>query len=243
MWKWKNIWYPILAMVLCILVALNFIIFHPFKRVGLSSSNFSSDIQIGSVGTNVTDTINVCAENSSTTDRICVDQSWLYKFNGYSSFGNHTQYWLRRAWDSYVQSQSADDEISYTLDYSLRLSTEKYGWLDTLYMFKEYVYLDLKFSNWKLVDRKIVDKKNQKDLWNPENIDWISVVWERNIKYYSKLNKWESINLSDSTFLYNDTDQIQTFIIEDTRWKEKEEKINAWEFYNWKSSFWETIKI
>lgn len=241
--KWKNIWYIILVIFLWIILIWNIITFHPFKKSGLSSTNFTSNIQIGSVGDNVTDTINVCTENSSTTDKICIDQSWLYEINGYASFGNNTQYLLSRAWNSYIQSPSTDDAITFTVNYSLWLSNTEYGWLDSLYTFRKYVYLDLKFSNWKIVDRKVVDNKNEKELWNPENINWASVVWERNIKYYSKLNKWDSINLTDTTFLYNDTDEIQTFIIVDTRWKEKENKINAWEFYNATNSFWETIKI
>lgn len=218
-WKWKNILYIILWIILWIYLTWAFIIFYLHKWAGKIFGSGNS------------------------TSSICIDQSWLYELNGYASFGNYTQYILSRASDSYTETSSINDDITFTLDYRLWLSSNEYGWLDSLYMFHEYVYLDLIFSDGKIVDRKIINKKNKKDLWDLENINWLSVIWEKNIKYYSKLKKWDTINLTDSVFLYNDTDKTQTFIIEDTRWKEKEAKINAWEFYNWKNSFWETIKI
>ena len=106
-------------------------------------------------------------EQMSSTN-ISVDQKdWLYKFNGRGNHNGVAYYMLTPVnankiivWDD-VFKASYDDSLQNTIT----LSIEDYDWIDGIYNFKSYIYLDLNFSSWKIINWSIIDGKTEKNLW------------------------------------------------------------------------------
>ena len=157
-------------------------------------------------------------KDSVTTSSINENQtSWLYIISWYA-------WW----WDNYNYSLYAVDNY----EESLSLSTTDYEWLKWLYKYNEYIYLDLTFDNGELVDWKIVDRENQKDLWDPTNINWVYVVWEDHVNRISKHLRWDKFTVEEDDLIYNDTNKKYTITIYDTWWQEKDPiELEGWEYY------------
>ena len=128
-----------------------------------------------------------------------------------------------------------DDDNAWYYDYSeeksFTLSSAEYKRLDDVYSLSNYILFDFSFSNWKLQNRKILNKKTKEDLWDIDEIDWESLIGKDNLKYLSNYVTWEEIELDDDEGIYNDTNQNHTIIIIDSRWKEKETKLWKWKVY------------
>lgn len=219
-WKWKKTIFTILVTILWIIFIWIVIVF--FLRLRWANNNFNE------------------FEKKTETNSINIDQkSWLYKFAGYShdGNGNNIEYHLYLA-DNEYYTTSADNDC-------LWLYSTEYGWLNWLYKFNNYIYLDLSFSEWKLINWRIVDRNTKTDLWDPSNIDWLSVIWEEHIKYYSKLLTEKSTYLNEDDLIYNDTEKTQTFTVKDHLWNEEEKIIEVGEIYiNHNDSFrWVDVNI
>lgn len=222
-WTWKKVLHAILWIILWMVITWILIIFTIIRWAFKIFNGF---------------------EDSVSTSNISMSQeSWLYKFGGYTSVGSSTKYYLNPVENNDRMVQDGDSYVVYNMNDSLGLSSTEYEWLDWLYQFNDYIYLDLTFSNWKLVGRKVVDRETKHDLWDPSSVDWISVIWKNNVKYYSKLEKWSTFELDENVAIYNDTDKTQTFTIEDTRWDEETKKLDAGHFYMNDSFRSITVKI
>ena len=222
-WTWKKVLHAILWVILWIVIAWILTVFTLIRWVFKIFNGF---------------------EDSVSTSNISVNQeSGLYEFGGYASVGNSTKYYLNHVNNNYEMTQDEDGYIVYNMGDSLGLSSNEYEWLDWLYQFDDYIYLDLTFSNWQLTHRRVLDKETKNDLWDPSNIDWIPIIWEDNVKYYSKLEKWSTFELDDDVAIYNDTDKTQTFIVEDQWWDEETKKLDAGHFYLNDSFRSATVKI
>ena len=157
-------------------------------------------------------------KDSVSTSTINENQaSWLYKMSWYA-------WW----WDNYNYSLYAVDNY----EESLSLSTNDYPWLKGLYPFNEYIYLDLTFDNGELVNWKIVDRENENDLWDPENINRVTVVWDDHVNKISEHLWWQKFKVEEDDLIYNDTNNKQTIRIIDTWWEEKDSvQLEPWKYY------------
>ena len=131
---------------------------------------------------------------------ISVDhKDWLYKFNGRGNHNGVANYMLTPAnankivvWDD-VFKASYDD----SLQNMITLSIEDYDWIDGIYNFKSYIYLDLEFSEWKIINWSIVDQRTKEDLGHLSTEE-LNKLYNFEAKYPMKeIKVKQMINLSD----------------------------------------------
>ena len=81
--------------------------------------------------------------------------------------------------------------------------------------------------NWKIVDRE-----NENDLWDPENINRVTVVWDDHVNKISEHLWWQKFKVEEDDLIYNDTNNKQTIRIIDTWWEEKDSvQLEPWKYY------------
>ena len=124
------------------------------------------------------------AEKMGSTNISMEQEDWLYEFNGH---------WRHNWIDSYMLTPVNSNEIviwddTFEMSYDdsfqnmINLSTKDYSWIEGMYNFDPYIYLDLKFSEWKIMDWSIVDIKTKKNLWQL-NFDELNQMYNFEAKY------------------------------------------------------------
>lgn len=147
--------------------------------------------------------------------------SWHYKFDGTVISDWHNPDWPK----SYSLRYIDDDSITLTL------SSKDFKWIEYVFQFRNYLYLNLNFSNWKLIDRNALSLKANSDLWKLDNIDILSIIKKSKVKNVSEQKIWESV-LFPEEFLYNDTNKTVNVSLKDfVFWKERitKKKLKWWE--------------
>ena len=139
------------------------------------------------------------AEKMGSTNISMEQEDWLYEFNGH---------WRHNWIDSYMLTPVNSNEIviwddTFEMSYDdsfqnmINLSTKDYSWIEGMYNFDPYIYLDLKFSEWKIMDWSIVDIKTKKNLWQL-NFDELNQIYNFEAKYPIKeIEKKNSFKLSE----------------------------------------------
>lgn len=138
---------------------------------------------------------------------INVDQKdWLYKFNGRWSHNGVVNYLLTPVdvdkivvWDDMFKV-SYDD----SLQNMITLSIEDYDWIERIYNYNSYIYLNLEFSGWKIINWSIVDQRSRENLGQP-SMEELDKLYNFEAKYPMKEIKVNHmINLSslDENVIY-----------------------------------------
>ena len=175
------------------------------------------------IESDIKDLINVSENYNENVNKseISLDQKdWIYRYQWSYYWGSESyKYEL-----NYFNTETEDKYENPEENEKLLLSTKEYDWVGELYKFKDSVYFNLKFENWKIVKRNIYDpikKENLeetdieeiKKLFDPElkyptkeiNVNGNIRIseYEENIIYKYKLPEWERA----STEIINDTDE------------------------------------
>lgn len=139
------------------------------------------------------------AEQIGSTNISVNQENWLYKFNGRGLHNGIANYMLTPVntnkiivWDEMFKA-SYDD----SLQNMITLSVEDYDWLDGIYNFKSYINLDLKFSEWKIINWSIIDERTKKDLGHLSTEE-LNQLYNFEAKYpIEEIKAKQMINLSD----------------------------------------------
>ncbi len=133
-------------------------------------------------------------------------RDWLYKFNGRGNHNGIAYYMLTPenankivVWND-VFKASYDDSLQNTIT----LSVEDYDWIDGIYNFKSYIYLDLEFSEWKVINRSIIDQRTKEDLGH-KSTEELNKLYNFEAKYPMKeikVNQMISLSDLDENVIY-----------------------------------------
>jgi hypothetical protein len=85
-------------------------------------------------------------------------KDWWYTYElGFSSSPNYEQYTLKLV-------KPLDETEQYSNN-TVKISSKDYPRIGYFYYDKYYLYLNLKFEDWKITKRSVIDKKTKEDLW------------------------------------------------------------------------------
>lgn len=150
---------------------------------------------------------------SASTSNIKLDQvDGIYEFKWwYSRVNGVANYGLALLDDEMKKITHTiwDDDVTLTWEQNvsendISLSTADYDWIDGLYDFSANIYLDLKFSEWKIIDWDIVDGKSKKKLWHL-SIEELNEMYSFEAKYpikEMKVKQWINLSELDENVIY-----------------------------------------
>lgn len=124
-------------------------------------------------------------------------KSWVYTFIEDKCDIKNDIYFLNKIEDWIIISWS-----------HTTLSAENYDRLPITYAYCPYIFIKLTYDGNILRDISVLNKKNSKDLWNPNNIKRSGVIGNENIIYLSKYEWIKEIEIEPHKMIYNDTDKI-----------------------------------
>jgi hypothetical protein len=161
-------------------------------------------------------------------------KNWLYKYWWYFSNGKNAVYQFAAV------NEEDDENVNYSEREQVELSTKDYDWVESLYEFRDSIYLNFTFEDWKIANWSVYDRMNENDLWeltleeilrelNPElkyPIEEIELTWnivyselEENVIYkYTDNRSHAFVNDSDNDVLLFKKDEWDYFDNDQYKW-------------------------
>ena len=170
MWVIKKIWITIWSIIWAIILGIIWFFFLIDFLYGLSREELDAESKISSISKEQKD--------------------WWYTYDlGFKS----SPKWL---YSLYTLTFIEDWKKSNQSNSSIKVSSYEYPRISYFYLYTNYLYLNLKFGDWKIINRSAIDRKTKEDLWELNSIE-VSEKYSFNNYWTKELEPKDSYNLSE----------------------------------------------